>query len=130
MRGKALLVVGGLFLIGCGGPAELPRVPPPGAQRVHDRGYSVLVQETYETETVFVVSVREPAKSDRSKLLAIANELHNARGERRKTVVAFQVPGEVPLASLPLESQWAHAFAMAIIDSATGDQTLEFGIFN
>jgi hypothetical protein len=130
MRGKALLVVSGLFLIGCGGPAELPPVPPPGAQRVHDRGYSVLVQETYESETAFVVSVPERAKSDRSRLLAIANELHNMRGERRKTVVAFQVPGDIPLPSLPLESQYAHAFAMAIIDSTTGDQKLEFGIFN
>jgi hypothetical protein len=130
MWGKAVLVVSGLFLVGCGGPAELPPVPPPGAQRVHNRGYSVLVQETSETETAFVVSVPDLARSDRSRLLAIANELHHTRGERRKTVVAFQVPGNIPRPNLPLESQYAHAFAMAVIDSTTGDQTLQFGTFN
>ena len=118
-----------LLASGCGGPTELPAVPQPG-QRMATRGYTVLVQETLERETVFVVTVPTATQTERSVLLAIGNELHVTRGERPKTVIIFQAPGKIAGPRRSLEQQYANAFAEAIIDAENGVQEVQLGIFN
>jgi hypothetical protein len=119
-----------LLSVSCGGVSELPAVPQPWAQASGGRGYTVLVQETYERETVFVVAVPNAAETDQGVLLSIAKELHLTRGERNRTAVIFQAPGKAPGPRLPLESQYTRAFAVGIVDSDKGIHTVQFGTFN
>jgi hypothetical protein len=132
MRFQVASVIGGLVILlalACGGSPEPPAVPRPD-QRMAGRGYTVLVQETLERETMFVVTVPNGTNTDRGVLLAMGNELHTTRGEHHKTAVIFQAPGKVAGQRRSIEQQYANAFAVAIIDAEKGSQEIRFGIFN
>ena len=118
-----------IFGPGCGETIEPREVREPSDPL--KRAYVVLVQQTMDSETAFVVLVPQGEKTPKDALLTIAKELHATRGERDRTTVAFR--DEIqwrPGPALHLDSQYSHAVAIAIIEPRLDRAEIRFGVFN